>query len=271
MLHLSKMPVAFWVDQIRVEIYPDREAMGLAAAQAVARELRTRLNTQEWASAVFAAAPSQEEFLDALATQPNLDWQRVIAFHMDEYIGLPPNAPQSFGQYLSKRLFNRVGPGIVHYLDGSAPDLAEEIARYAALLRDHPLDITCAGIGENGHLAFNDPPIADFNDKALVKLVQLTQRSRQQQVNDGCFDQIERVPEQALTLTIPALFSAHEFMCIVPAASKAEAVREMLTGPITTDCPASILRRHPNATMYLEPESASLIPELCSNWKGETQ
>ena len=252
----------FQVDQLKVEIYPHREAMGLAAARGVAKEMRVRLGRQEHVSMVFAAAPSQEEFLAALAVRPGLAWRRVIAFHMDEYVGLPADAPQNFGRFLRKRLFDQVELGQVHYLDGGAPDLDEESTRYSALLRRYPPDITCAGVGENGHLAFNDPPVADFEDDALVKVVRLAERSRQQQVKEECFPSLEEVPKLAITLTIPALFSAPYFSCVVPFESKAEAVRQMLTGPISTDCPASILRQHPNATLYLDPGSASLIPEI---------
>ena len=257
----STPTTTFQAGQLKVEIYPDREAMGLAAARAVARDIRARLDLQEHVSMIFASAPSQEEFLAALAIQPGLDWQRVIAFHMDEYVGLPADAPQNFARFLRERLFDRVQPGAVHYLDGNAPDLDEESARYADMLRRYPPDITCAGVGESGHLAFNDPPFADFEDQALVKVVRLAEQSRHQQVREGCFPALKEVPELAITLTIPALFSAPHFSCVVPFSSKAGAVRQMLTGPITTGCPASILRRHPNAILYLDQESAALISE----------
>jgi len=249
------------VDQLKVEIYPDREAMGLAAAMTVAQEIRERLENQDRVAIIFASAPSQEEFLAALGLQPDLDWRRVVAFHMDEYVGLSADASQNFGRFLRDRLFDRVGPGQVHYLGGNARDPDEKCARYAALLRQYPPDITCAGVGENGHLAFNDPPFAEFEDGALVKIVRLAERSRQQQVNEGCFPSLDEVPELAITLTIPALLSAPYFSCVVPFRSKAEAVRRMLTGSIATDCPASVLRRHPGASLVLETESASLISE----------
>lgn len=247
------------MDQLRVEIYPDRPTLGLAAARAVAQAIKAKLERQKWISIIFASAPSQDEFLAALATQSDFDWQRIIVFQMDEYINLPSHVLQNFGQYLRQRLFGRVKPGMVHYLDGNALDLSEEMGRYSTLLRQYPPDITCAGIGENGHLAFNDPPVADFEDEALVKIVELTERSRLQQVNDGCFDRLEQVPQQALTLTIPALLAAPLCACMVPARSKAQAVRQMLAGPISPDCPASILRQHPHTVLYLEPESAALI------------
>ena len=254
---------AFQVDQLNVEIHPSREAMGLAAARAVARAMKGVLQVQERVSLIFASAPSQEEFLAALAVQPGLDWRRVVAFHMDEYIGLPPDAPQNFWRFLRERLFDRVEPGRVYYLDGNTPDLDAEIARYSALLEQFPPDITCAGIGENGHLAFNDPPVADFEDRVLVKLVRLAERSRQQQVKEGCFPSLAKVPERAVTLTIPALFAAAYFSCVVPFRSKAEAVQRMLVGPISTGCPASILRRHANAVLHLDRQSAALLDEEC--------
>jgi glucosamine-6-phosphate deaminase len=261
-LNPSTLHRVFRVDQLKVEVHANRQHMGEAAARAVAQTIQTigiDLNAHEWIPMIFASAPSQDEFLTALAKEPNLDWERVAAFHMDEYIGLPPNAPQSFGKYLRQRLFDQVRPGLIHYLDGNNPNLAEEIGRYSKLLQAYPTRITCAGIGENGHLAFNDPPLADFKDEALLRVVDLASRSRQQQVNDGCFDHVEDVPKRALTLTIPVLISSANFTCVVPGRSKAEAVRRMLTGPITADCPASILRQHPNATLYLDLESADLI------------
>jgi glucosamine-6-phosphate deaminase len=210
---------------------------------------------------IFAAAPSQEEFLAALAAQENIDWHHVTAFQMDEYIGLPTDAPQSFGRFLRERFFSAVRPGTVHFfsLEGNA---ADEIVRYSRLIRESPPDIVCAGIGENGHLAFNDPSVADFADSAVIKEVHLAERSRQQQVHDGCFATVEEVPTSALTLTIPILFSAPYFSCVVPGPRKAEAVRQMLLGPIATDCPASILRRHPCAVLHLDMESAARIPEI---------
>lgn len=260
--NLSAPEVTLKVDQLKIEIHPHRESMGWAAARSVAQEIRVRLHRQEHVSMIFASAPSQEEFLAALAVQPGLDWRRVIAFHMDEYVGLPVDAPQNFGRFLWERLFKRVKPGLVHYLDGNAPDLDEESARYGDLLRCCPPDITCAGVGENGHLAFNDPPVADFEDDVLVKVVQLAEQSRQQQVKEGCFPALRDVPKLAITLTIPALFSAPNFSCVVPFRSKAQAVRQMLTGPVSTDCPASILRRHSDATLYLDAESSSHLPDI---------
>ena len=247
------------VDRLRVEVWADREKTGVAAAYAVAERMRDLLTTQGKAIIVFAAAPSQNEFLATLAKMPNLDWGRVTAFQMDEYIGLPPDAPQGFGLFLRKHIFDLVQPGTVHYLNGQADDPNEECCRYAALLESNPVDIVCAGIGENGHLAFIDPPVADFDDPKRVKVVGLDRRSRQQQVNDGCFTRIKDVPTHALTMTIPQLMEARWIYCIVPGPTKTEAVRNTLKGPISTNCPASVLRRHPAAVLYLDRDAAGNI------------
>jgi glucosamine-6-phosphate deaminase len=257
----DKRPVCFQVDQLSVVVHPSRAALGAASARAVAEQMRRRLSRRGRIAMIFASAPSQNEFLEALAVEGDLDWQRVTAFQMDEYIGLAGDAPQNFGRFLAERLFDRVRPGSVHYLRSEASP-AGEIERYGRLIEASPPDITCAGIGENGHLAFNDPPFADFADPVALKIVQLAEPSRQQQVHDGCFASIEEVPTAALTLTIPTLLSAAYFSCVVPGERKAEAVRQALLGPITTDCPASILRRHRCAVLHLDAESAARIPEI---------
>ena len=249
----------FVVDKLRVKIFKDRRALGQAAGEAVAEKMREILRIQKELFVVFAAAPSQNEFLEELNKSPGVDWKRVTAFHLDEYVGLPDTAPQNFGQYLRKQLFDKVRPGKVHYLNGMAEDPEAECDRYAALLKDHPLDIACIGIGENGHLAFNDPPVADFNDPKRVKVVELDLTSRQQQVNDGCFQTLEEVPKKAMSLTLPTIFSAKFIYCIVPGSTKAEAVKKTLEGPITTACPATILRRHENAILFLDQDSAKKL------------
>ena len=219
------------------------------------------VRTMEECNMIFAAAPSQNEMLAALAAQPGIEWNRVNAFHMDEYIGLAPDAPQGFANFLRAAIFTKVPFRSVNCLDGTAAsrDPAAECARYSQLLRRFPVDITCMGIGENGHIAFNDPPVADFDDPALVKPVALDEICRNQQVHDGCFATLDDVPTHALTLTVPALMHAAQVFCVVPAATKARAVRDTLLGDIRTACPASILRRHPAATLYLDADSASLL------------
>ncbi len=245
------------VDNLTAEVYVSRQEMGAAAAYDVAKRMRILLGEQEYVRMVFAAAPSQNEFLATLAHTLGLDWQRVQAFHMDEYVGLPPSAPQRFGNFLSEHLFGLVKPGSVQYLDGNAPDPQAECRRYAALLQEKPIDIVCAGIGENGHMAFNDPPVADFDDPEIVKLVRLDETCRMQQVHDGAFPHINDVPTTALTMTMPALMSGRWLFCIVPGPTKTEAVTRTLRGPITTACPATIMRRHARAVLYLDRQAAA--------------
>ncbi|MGE5530054.1 MAG: glucosamine-6-phosphate deaminase [Patescibacteria group bacterium] len=247
----------FFVDNLHVRVCRDRRALGRAAAGEVAARVRELLGHKERVGMIFAAAPSQDEFLAALAAAPGIDWPRVAAFQMDEYLDLPAGAPQSFGRYLRDHLFDRVRPGMVHFLDGNAADPDAECRRYAALLAAAPPDIVCLGIGENGHLAFNDPP-ADFDDPAAVRPVALEARCRMQQVHDGCFATLDQVPARALTLTIPALFAASWIYGIVPGAAKREAVARALRGAIGADCPASILRRHGRAILFLDPQSAGM-------------
>lgn len=253
-------PIArFYVDQLEVRIYETREMMGRAAAEDAAAELRERIGEAGAARVAFAAAPSQEEMLEALRRLPGIEWPKVTAFHLDEYVGISPGHPASFAQFLSQRVFNVLGFGQVHLLNGLAPDPGAECARYARLLEEAPLDLALIGVGENGHIAFNDPPVADFADPQRVKVVELDLASRQQQVNDGCFPSLEAVPTHAMTLTVPAIFEAGRIICVVPGGRKAQAVRQMLEGPVSTGCPASILRRHPAATLYLDREAAAGI------------
>ena len=250
---------ALQVDRLQVEVYASREEMGRAAAIDVASGMRSALVSHESVRMIFAAAPSQNEFLQALAATADLDWRRVEALHMDEYIGLEPEAPQRFGTFLRNALFEGVKPGRIETIDGNAADPAAECARYAALLAEGPIDIVCAGIGENGHMAFNDPHVADFGDPEAVKVVTLDERCRWQQVHDGAFATIDQVPASAITLTMPALMGARWLYCIVPGPAKAEAVRRTLRGPISTSCPASIMRRHEGAILYLDAEAAADI------------
>lgn len=240
-------------------IYPNRGAMGAAAAEAGAQALRRVIAERGRVSAAFASAPSQNEFLAGLSQAPDIDWSKVTAFHLDEYVGLPADAPQAFGQFLRDRLFDRVQPGSVYYLDGNAPDPEQECARYAALLDEYPLDVAFVGIGENGHIAFNDPHVADFDDRRVVKVVDLDRRSREQQVHDGMFPTLDAVPRAALTLTMPAITRASRLLCMVPGPTKAEAIFHTLRGPIATSCPASILRRHLNATLFIDEDSAARL------------
>ncbi len=244
-----------------VVIAPTRTLMGSAAAHHLEQCIREVLKTKETANIIFAAAPSQNEFLESLTQSGNIDWSRLVGLHMDEYFSLPPGARQLFGVYLAEHLFSKVPFRKVYYLDGQATNIAAECRRYSDILKDHPVDIVCMGIGENGHIAFNDPAVADFSDPELVKVAVLDEICRQQQVNDGCFQTLSEVPVQALTLTIPALMSAKFLIVVVPSRRKANAVFRALTGPVTTEVPASILQTHDQVEVFLDTESASLLSE----------
>jgi glucosamine-6-phosphate deaminase len=242
-------------DTIRVRVYADRAQMGAAAARAAADTICDLLNIRASVNIIFASAPSQNEFLAALSEQP-IDWQRLNAFHMDEYIGLDRHSPQSFAGYLNQHLFERVGFNRICFLDGTAADTEAECRRYSALLEQFPTDIVCMGIGENNHIAFNDPSVADFNDPERVKIVTLEPACRQQQVNDGCFLSLADVPERALTLTIPALMNARHIICVVPGERKAKAVYHTLNSAISEEYPSTILRKHPSVQLFLDKDSA---------------
>lgn len=246
-------------DKLRVRIYPDRQAMGQGAAEDIAAAIRRVLARKECCNMIFAAAPSQNEVLAALAADKSIDFTRINAFHMDEYCGLAQNAPQGFGNFLRTAIFSKAPFRSVHYINGSAADIEAECARYSALLEKYPTDIVCLGIGENGHIAFNDPPVADFHDPVLCKQVALDPICRQQQVNDGCFASIDLVPTHALTLTVPALFRGKELFCVVPATTKANAVQATVRGSIGEHCPATVMRNHDAAILYLDPDSAAKL------------
>lgn len=245
----------FKVDLLTVRAFESRAEMGGAAAEACAGAMAEALKGKDALNMIFAAAPSQNEFLAGLRSA---DFSRVNAFHMDEYVGLPRQAPQRFAAFLLGALFGQVNMKSVNLLD-SAADAGAECARYSALLAAHPCDIVCMGVGENGHIAFNDPHVADFHDPVAVKVVNLDEVCRMQQVHDGCFAKLGDVPRRAMTLTIPTLVAPNVIFCVVPAKTKAAAVRAMLTGPVSEACPASILRARPGATLWLDADSASLL------------
>ncbi|MBQ3084077.1 MAG: glucosamine-6-phosphate deaminase [Clostridia bacterium] len=246
-------------DRLTVKIYDTRAQMGVAAAEEIKACILALLAQKASINMIFAAAPSQNEVLEALVADREIPWERINAFHMDEYIGLSADAPQGFGNFLKAHLFGRVPFKAVHYINIAAADAEAECERYAALLKEYPTDIVVLGIGENGHIAFNDPPVADFADPKAVKPVALDEICRNQQVNDGCFARLEDVPKTAITLTVPTLFAGKYLFCIVPAKTKAVAVRATLQGEIGEACPASILRQHENAVLYLDGESSGLL------------
>ena len=247
----------FIKDKLAVKVFENRKLMGKAAATDVADCIKQMLSEKKEINMVFAAAPSQNEFLEELVDS-GVEWERINAFHMDEYIGLPLDAEQRFGTFLKERIFGRVPFKSVHYINGQAQP-EKECDRYSLLLKQYPVDIVCLGIGENGHIAFNDPHVAKFDDPELVKVVALDEKCRMQQVHDGCFRSIELVPTQAISLTIPALVAAKYMFCIVPASTKAQAVYDTIYGEISESCPASILRTKANAVLYLDSDSAALL------------
>ncbi|MDX2153734.1 MAG: glucosamine-6-phosphate deaminase [Bryobacteraceae bacterium] len=244
-----------------VRVFETTEQMALAAAHDASSLIREAVAHHGEARIVVATGNSQLAFIDALTSVPDLPWHTVTVFHMDEYSALPATHPASFRRWIRERVGDRVDPKIVHYLDGESPDLATECARYAALLNEAPLDLTFAGIGENGHIAFNDPHEADFNDPATVKLVNLDEACRRQQTGEGHFPTLEDVPRQALTMTCPALMRARHLVCCVPESRKAAAVKAALEGPVTEACPASLLRTHRSARLYLDRDSAALLSD----------
>ena len=245
------------VDQLEVRIFDTRAEMGAAAALDIKNKFCELLAKKPCINVIFAAAPSQNEVLASLVADKDIDWSRIHAYHMDEYIGLAADAPQGFGNFLREHIFDLVPLASVNLIDCAAADASLEAARYGALLDANLADVVVMGIGENGHIAFNDPPVADFGDPQTVKVVKLDEICRNQQVNDGCFAIIDQVPTHALTVTVPALTRAPYLFCIVPAPSKAWAVRETLKGSIDEHCPASILRTHDNAVLYLDRDSAA--------------
>jgi glucosamine-6-phosphate deaminase len=237
-----------------VEVFKNRRLMGEAAGRKAEEHILKCLETKKEVRVIFAAAPSQNEVLAYLAASSAIDWKRVIAFHMDEYISIPGDAPQGFGNFLRERLFEKVPLKKVHYINGNA-DPEEECRRYGGLVAGRPADVLLCGIGENGHIAFNDPPAADFKDPLPLKPVVLEKACREQQVHDGCFPSLAKVPKRAFTLTIPVLMGAASVVCTVPGPNKAQAVGRALKGPVSVKCPASILRMHRQCAFFLDAQS----------------
>ncbi len=246
-------------EKLKVTTFQTRLEMGAEAAKDVARKIRELLSEQEFINIIFAAAPSQNEFLFYLRQEKDINWLRVNGFHMDEYVGLAENASQRFAQFLKEKIFGQVSFHEVHYINGSADDPDAECTRYAQLLQQYPADIVCMGIGENTHIAFNDPHTADFDDPLLVKIVTLDGISRQQQVNDGCFAFLDEVPASAITLTVPALLRAHFIYCIVPGKNKAMAVYHTINNEVDENYPSTSLKQHNNAILYLDKQSAAKL------------
>ena len=245
-------------DKLTVKIMDSRPEMGEVAAADIVAAIKELLAEKAEINMIFAAAPSQNEVLKSLV-ESDVEWNRVNAFHMDEYIGLDKTAPQGFGNFLMEHIFGKLPFKSVNLIDCSAADPEAECARYEKLLTENPVDIIVLGIGENGHIAFNDPWVADFNDSKKVKTVMLDDVCRQQQVNDGCFASIDLVPKSAITLTCPVFINAPKLFCIVPAATKANAVKSTINDKVSEECPGTVLRQHPSAILYLDADSSSLL------------
>jgi glucosamine-6-phosphate deaminase len=241
---------------MKVHVAESRAQLGRLAARDIGEALRQGLRRKEHLRLILAAAPSQSEMLSALRCEPGIDWLRVTAFHMDEYIGLPKDAPQRFANWIKAQFIEHL-PSIRFEPIDPGGDPETTCTRYAAFLAEGPIDFVLLGIGANGHLAFNDPP-ADLDDPRPVKVVTLDQMCREQQVLDGCFATLDDVPQSAITLTIPTLLRGHELFCCVPGRHKSAAVRAALESPISGDCPATALRTHPRCALYLDRESSSM-------------
>jgi glucosamine-6-phosphate deaminase len=242
-------------------IYDTIQEMGQAASQAAAAVILEVLDRKDTARIMIGIGNSQEATIGALVRRPDLDWSRIEVFHMDEYIGLPADHPASFRNWLKTRVADIARPAAMHYIEGDAPDIQAEIRRYSELLNAADLDMTFIGFGENGHIAFNDPHVADFDDKATLKVVDLDQACRMQQVGEGHFPDLDSVPTHALTVTCPGLLRAKQWIVVVPEARKAQAVHDALTGPLSTSCPGSLVRSHPAAQLFLDRDAASLLPD----------
>lgn len=253
----------FIKDKLAVKIFSSRNQMGEAVAVAVGNKINQLLGEQPFVNIIFGAAPSQNEFFEALVKK-DVDWSRVNAFHMDEYVNLSSDAPQGFGNFLKRHLFDLVPFHTVNYINGNEVDEETECLRYTALLNEFETDIVCLGIGENTHLAFNDPHVADIDDPYFVKRVDLDEQCRTQQVNDGCFKAISDVPTHALTLTLPALLKAPYAFCTVPGEKKAQAVYHTLNEEISNRFPSTHLRNHKNAVLFLDDQSSTQISKQIS-------
>jgi len=259
MFGMAANPGAFSVDQLSVQIFRDKIELGEAAASDAARIIAAAIKRHGKARILVGTGNSQLDLIAALARHSEVDWTKVEAFHLDEYVGLPDTHPASFRLWIRTRFTEKVNPGSIHYLDGDAPDPDATAMYYAARLAAEPVNLAFVGIGENGHIAFNDPHVADFADRLLVKRVVLDLACRRQQVGEGHFVDVAAVPREALTVTCTGLFRAENWICCVPETRKAQAIKQTLEGPVSSACPGSLARRHPSARLYLDPNSASLL------------
>ena len=249
------------IGTLPIYVFEDRSEMGQAAGKRAAAIINEAIAKKGEANVIFAAAPSQADLLDALLTE-DVDWTKVRGFHQDEYIGLAPNHPAGFGNFMQRYIFDKLPFMELHYLRCAPEEAEAKCEEYSALLRKYPPDLIFLGVGENGHLAFNDPQVADFSDKKQIKVVELDLVCRTQQVNDGCFESVDEVPTHALTLTMSQILSVPKAIAVVPTALKADAIKRALSEEISTDCPASVLRRYEGAELYLDKASAQKAFEL---------
>jgi glucosamine-6-phosphate deaminase len=248
----------FQKENLKVKIYQESEEIATVAAEFVAARLDVAIKERGAANLILGTGASQLAFIKYLQKQ-KIEWKKITVFHLDEYKGMPETHPASFRKYLKERILEKVQPKQVYYLNGDVPDVDAEALRYENLLKQHPVDVACIGIGENGHIAFNDPPVADFDDPKLVKVVELDEGCRKQQLGEGWFPTLEDVPTHALSLTIPAIMRCKTISCLVPDQRKSQAVYNALNLEITTECPATILRKHPDAVLYLDANSSSKL------------
>src|SRR5579883_243514 len=258
----NQMPTpkkSFRVDDLQVQIYNSEAELVQYAAEIVKTYLQQTLQQKDSAAVLLATGNSQIKFLDVLIGLGGVDWSKITLFHLDEYLGIAADHAASFRRYLRERVEQRVCPREFHYIQGDTMQPLAECDRYTKLLQAQSIDLCCLGVGENGHLAFNDPGVADFNDSSVIKLVKLDQANRQQQVKQGHFANLESVPQYAFTLTIPVICSAKKIICLAPEKRKAKAIQKMLQDHLTTECPASVLRKQPQATLFLDVDSASLL------------
>lgn len=246
---------------MKTSIYATKDEMGAAAANAAAEAIRHAIQENGLAYIILATGASQFEMLEHLVAAEGIDWRKVVMFHLDEYIGLGPDHPASFRKYLKERFVDKVAPlREVHFVKGNAGDPARECGKLARLIGAHPIDVACVGIGENGHLAFNDPP-ADFETEEPYLVVELDGRCREQQLGEGWFETLEKVPSRAISMSIRQILKSGQIIVTVPDERKAEAVKNALEGPVTPGCPASILQQHPNCVLFLDEPAAALLVE----------
>lgn len=264
-------PKFFKVENLKIEVHASRRSAGEAAARAAAEALRQLASERSTVGVIFATGASQLETLHALTAIPNLPWDHVAGFHMDEYVGLPADHPASFRRYLQENLTSRVNLAEFHGIDGTVPDPELMCREYGATLRSRDPQLCLLGIGENGHLAFNDPAEASFSDPLDMKIVSLDTVCRQQQVAEGWFSKLDEVPPRAMTLTIPTLLRVPKLIASVPGSRKAHIVKRTVEEPISTACPATIFRTHPDVTVYLDPESAAEVEGLIPASRGASR